>query len=363
MTTVTAAFFPLDSRLALTEHSWSRQTIEHALRLGVEIASFERAATSFTALTGVALSKSALHRLAEEYGAAVVAAQAAEARSMVEVPRRQESNGEVVWRKRVEPDSDIMAVSSDGVLIHIREEGWKEVKAVSVSAVSVSAVSASAVTHAGAAPEGEYPAAPDVVLHRHSYRAGLWDAATFAHQHWAEAVRRGVDRAQTVVCVSDGAAWIWAIVFMCFALRVEVLDFWHATQRLWTVARQRFATEAEATSWVAAQRAALAQSRLRHVMHQVRQLYPRHHPLPDDVRQAIGYLFHNRRRMDYAACRQAGYPIGSGTIESACKTVVQARMKQAGMRWSRPGAQAMLALRTLLLSDRWHELQTLVPPS
>jgi hypothetical protein len=350
-------FFPLDSRLGLTAHSWSRQTIEHALRLGVEIASFGRAAASFTALTGVPLSKSALHRLAEEYGTAVVAAQAAEAQAMVAVPRGQGANGDVVWRQRVTPDSATMAVSSDGVLIHIRDEGWKEVKVVSVSAVSTPAV-----THAGAAPEGEHPAAPDVVLHRHSYRAGLWDAATFAHQHWAEAVRRGVDRAQTVVCVSDGAAWIWAIVFMCFAVRVEVLDFWHATQRLWTIARQRFATETEATQWVAAQRAALAQSRLRHVMHQVRQLYPRHQPLPADVRQALGYLFHNRRRMDYAACRQAGYPIGSGTIESACKTVVQARMKQAGMRWSRDGAQAMLALRTLLLSDRWHDLPSPSPP-
>jgi hypothetical protein len=337
----------------LTEHTWSRQTIEHALRLGVEIASFARAAASFTALTGVSLSKSALQRLAAEYGTAVVAAQAAEARSMIEVPRQQESNGEVVWRQRVEPDSEIMAVSSDGVLIHIRDEGWKEVKAVSISAV----------THAVAVPGDESPAEPSVTLHRHSYRAGVWDAATFANHHWAEAVRRGVDQAQTVVCVSDGAAWIWAIVFMCFAVRVEVLDFWHATQRLWTLARQRFATETEATQWVAVQRVAMAQSRLRQVLQQVRRLYPRHQTLPAEVRQALGYLFHNRRRMDYAAFRQAGYPIGSGTIESACKTVVQARMKQAGMRWSRTGAQAMLALRALLLSDRWDELPSLFPPN
>lgn len=345
----------------MTEHSWSRQTIEHALRLGVEIASFARAATSFTALTGVSLSKSALQRLAEEYGTAVVAAQATEARSMVEVPRRQGEQEEVVWRKRIEPDSDIMAVSSDGVLIHIRDEGWKEVKAVSVSAVTHAPTHT--VTHAVTVPGSESPAEPGVTLHRHSYRAGLWDAATFANHHWAEAVRRGVDQAKTVVCVSDGAAWIWAIVIMCFAVRVEVLDFWHATQRLWTLARERFATEAEATQWVALQRAAMAQSRLRQVMHQTRQLYPRHTPLPADVRQALGYLYHNRQRMNYAAFRQAGFPIGSGTIESACKTVVQARMKQAGMRWSRNGAQAMLALRTLLLSDRWHELPSHAPPN
>jgi hypothetical protein len=58
--------------------------------------------------------------------------------------------------------------------------------------------------------------------------------------------------------------------------------------------------------------------------------------------------------MAYAQFRQAGLPIGSGAVESACQTVVQARFKQAGMRWSRNGAQALLALRCALLSQRWH---------
>lgn len=321
----------------------------------MEIASYARAAQSFTALTGVALSKSALQRLVLEYGSGVVEAEAAEARRMVEVPHRQGEQEEVVWRERVIPDSAVMAVSSDGVLIHLRDEGWKEVKTLSVSALLPAGEQVDA--------PGEGGTQPHPTLTRHSYRAGLWDAATFTTHHWAEACRRGVDQAQRVLCISDGAAWIWAMVFICFAVRVEILDFWHAVQRLWTFARQGSTTPAEATEWVLRQKGALAHSRLRDVLAAVRQLYPRHTPLPADVGQAIGYLFHNRRRMDYAAFRAAGFPIGSGTIESACKTVVQARMKQAGMRWSRTGAQAMLALRALLLSDRWQELSTLVPPT
>jgi hypothetical protein len=57
--------------------------------------------------------------------------------------------------------------------------------------------------------------------------------------------------------------------------------------------------------------------------------------------------------MQYQEFRAADDPVGSGTVESACKVVVQERMKQAGMRWSRDGAQAMLALRCALLSERW----------
>ena len=83
---------------------------------------------------------------------------------------------------------------------------------------------------------------------------------------------------------------------------------------------------------------------------------PRQQDLPESVRQALGYFIRNRHRMHYDHYRQAGLLIGSGAVESAAKTVVQARMKQAGMRWSRNGAQAMLSLRCLLLSNRWHEL-------
>jgi hypothetical protein len=311
--------------------------VQEAVRLGVEIASYERAAATFGDLTGVSMSSSSLQRLVGETGQAVVAEQAAEAKAMVAVPKEEEA---VVWRAVPEPDSPVMAVSSDGVMVHIREEGWKEVKAVSVSAVSSRVDPKS----------GER----EVVLNRHSYRAGLWEASTFAHHHWAEACRRGLEKARTVVCVSDGAAWIWAIVFMCFARRVEILDWWHAVERLWALAAPRL-TDKALEGWVAHQKTALIESRLRDILHQVRLLYPRGQPLPETVSKAVGYLFHNRRRMDYAAYRQAGYPIGSGTVESAGKTVVQARMKQAGMRWSRPGAQAMIALRCLLLSDRWHE--------
>jgi hypothetical protein len=323
-------FFPLDRRLKLSKHVWSPQTIQLAVWLAVEIPSHRRATQAFNALTGVGISKSSLQRLCEEAGGKLVAKQAAEARAMVEVPKHDEG----VKREIVTPDSEVMSASSDGVMLHLREEGWKEVKVASISAVEQS-------------QEGP-------TLTQHSYRAGLWEASLYGQHLWAEACRRGLEKARTVVCVSDGALWIWNLMFMCFAYRVEILDWWHAVQRLWTIANARLAPDA-AKAWVAAQQQCLALTDLRHVIHQVRLLYPRGAPLPDEVRQAVAYLFSNRRRMRYRLFRQAGYPIGSGTVESACKVVVQQRMKQAGMRWSRKGAQAMLALRCTLLSDRWQQ--------
>ncbi len=310
-----------------------------AVRQGVEIASFKRGADNFTELTGVPLSASSLQRLTVAAGEALVAAEAQEAEAMVCVPQAEEA---VLWRQIPAPDSEVMAVSADGVMVHLIDEGWKEVKVMSVSAVASD-------------PEAE--GAPEERLSQHSYRAGLWDAKRFTNPFWAESYRRGVEKAKQIVCVNDGAAWIWALVFICFARRIEVLDWWHVLESLWQIVGEAMPrTSPEAVAWIQDQKQALARSHLRLVFKQIREIYPRTAPLPEPVRQAVGYLWHNRRRMDYAAYRQQGFPIGSGTVESAAKTLVQQRMKQAGMRWSRTGAQAMLALRARLLSDRWAEV-------
>lgn len=315
--------------------------IRLALRQGVEIPSYARGAENFTELTGVPLSESTLQRLVVEYGNALVRAEEQEAAAMVGVPKEEEA---VQWRKIPKPDSDIMAVSADGVMIHLRDEGWKETKVMSVSALLPADESTT-----GAAP---------YQLKQHSYRVRVCEEAKhFTNHYWAESYRRGLEKAKEVVCVSDGAAWIWAMAFLCFARRIEILDWWHMLQYLWQVVGEAaHLSSAEAAEWMATQKAAMAHSQLRLVFRRIRQLFPRDEPLPEPVRQAIGYLWNNRQRMDYVVYRQQGFPLGSGVIESAAKVVVQQRMKQAGMRWKRENAQALLALRARLLSNRWHDL-------
>ena len=281
------------------------------------------------------LSKNSLQRLAKAYGGRLVAQQVAAAQATVAMPSKET---EVVWRETVAPASEVMNISMDGAMVNIRGEGWKEVKLVTVSAVR----------HLRDAMTGK------VVAHLsdHSYRAGLWDATEFGQQQWAEACSRGVDKVNYLSSVNDGAAWIWNIVRMCYGNCVEIIDWWHAVEKLWQIAQHHFDAESEQTEeWVSAQKQLLMEGRLHDILRNIRLLYPRGHVLPDPVRKAMLYLFHNRWRMRYHLFREAGYPIGSGTVESACKHVVQQRLKQSGMRWSRLGAQAMLALRSTLLSQ------------
>lgn len=340
MPTVKVGFFPLDEQLYLGGHCWSPETVKQIVRQGTEIPSHRRAAESFQAMTKIPVSKSSMGRLVTLYGSKIVQQQQAEAEAMVKPPSREEI---ISPRERPQPDSEIMALSIDGAMVNLRGEGWKEVKTVCISAVETEMN-----------PE---TGQAEVHLTHHSYRAGVWEAAEFAPQQWAEGCRRGLERVKHLVSVNDGAVWIWLIVAMCWAPCIEILDWWHLIEKLWAVAAALFADDPAARSqWMETQKSHLWSQTPRLVIRAIRDRCPRGQALPDPVRLGVAYLFEHRWRTRYPAFRQAGYPIGSGSVESACKLVMQARMKQAGMRWSRQGAQAMLALRSQLLSERWDEV-------
>src|SRR6185437_10181493 len=82
-------------------------------------------------------------------------------------------------------------------------------------------------------------------------------------------------------------------------------------------------------------------------------------PSPEKVFEALDehrqYLEKRTGLMDYPTYRQQGWPIGSGSVESANKRVMQARLKGAGMRWERAHVNPMLALRTAVCNERWDE--------
>ena len=320
---------------------WTPETIQRMVRQGVEIPSYRRAVENFEELTKLPLSKSSLARLVDEYGGQVVETQAREAEATVRAPERDE---EVITRRQIpEPDSEVMAVSFDGAMINIRGEGWKEVKIATISAVENEVLL-------------ERDEEKEIKQTHHSYRAGLWDAKEFGKQQWAEGCRRGLERARQVVAVADGAHWIWLIIAMCYAPCIEIIDWWHTVEKLWGAANEALGQgESQTAAWVEVQKQQLWSGNLRAILAAIRQIWPRERPLSEAIWPTISYLYHNRRRMAYQDYHQAGYPIGSGSVESACKVVVQERMKQAGMRWSRDGAQAMLALRSVLLSGRWND--------
>lgn len=181
--------------------------------------------------------------------------------------------------------------------------------------------------------------------------AALCRAETFADEALGEVVRRGVDQAATVVAVSDGAPWIQGFVDLHCPGAVRILDFAHAAGYLAQAATEAFgADSAPMREWFCAQRHTLRHGDPDQVLAALTAL-----PAGEARTDALRYLGERRSMIAYRTFTEAGWPIGSGCVESAHKHIVQARLKRSGMRWTPPMVTSMLALRTTLANERWEE--------
>jgi len=170
---------------------------------------------------------------------------------------------------------------------------------------------------------------------------------------------RNTGQDRTVVCLMDGERALWEAQRVYFPEAVGILDLFHVLERLWTAAHcfHREGSD-EAEQFVADRLRGLLEGRVGYVIGGLRQRLTKH-GLTGSKRKTlesvITYLENNREQMRYAEYIAAGYPIGSGVAEGACRHLVKDRMEQSGMRWTVSGAQAVLHIRATYLNDQWDE--------
>ena len=140
---------------------------------------------------------------------------------------------------------------------------------------------------------------------------------------------------------------------------VRVVDYYHASERLWKIAEALFGKRPEARAWARRMQKLLKKPNgIRRVLNSAAALQSRHElkgARKEEFRKAYNYLRARTKYMRYAAYKRVGIPCGSGVTEAACKTIYTQRLKLSGMRWKKAGAQTILNLRVLLLSGVWTE--------
>ncbi len=140
-----------------------------------------------------------------------------------------------------------------------------------------------------------------------------------------------------------------------------ILDLFHVLERLWKVAWCFFderAQKRQAHQWVEERLKRLLEGRVASVIRGIRYQatqYGLRGQRRKTVKEAADYFERNRDRMKYDEYLAAGYPIGSGVVEGACRHLVKDRMERSGMRWLPSGAQAMLDLRATYLNGEWND--------
>lgn len=306
-------------------HRLTPAIVAGIVRLGV-LLPFAQVPPLIAHFTGVSVSVETVRRLTEAAGAIQEACDTAA----------------VAQIERTLPDPPagpaVQLLSVDGAMVSLVDGTWREVKTLALGTVM---------------PASD-PTAP-IQTHDLSYFSRLTDAVSFTRLATVETQRRGTETARTVVAVVDGAEWCQGFIDHQRHDAVRILDFAHALAHLSTVAQAWFGPGTpEASEWLGQQAHALRHGQEATVVTRLAALVTSGSGEAREVAHATqAYLSSRLDQIRYQAFVAAGYPIGSGCVESANKLVVEARLKGSGMHWSPDQVNPMLALRTVVANRRW----------
>ncbi len=316
-----AVFSPLDQELQVPEGHLLPHAQEALVRLGSELP-FGCAVTHVEEMLGVRVHASTARRYTLAVGQRVLETQHEQAKPLADCPE--------------EPASERMAMSSDGAMVPLVGGVWAEVKLVAIGAVERCTRKDEDV----------------IVTNKLTYFARMAPAATCADQASAEVRRRGIERAKQVCAIADGAEGIQGFVSGHRHDALRILDFAHAAGYVSEIAdKVREAGGHLPPKWLEGVLHRLKHEGPERVLRHLSRLvkgFP-------SIQEQVTYLQKRRELMDYPTYQQQGWPIGSGSVESGHKLVMQARLKGPGMHWRPEHVNPMLAVRLALLNERWEE--------
>jgi hypothetical protein len=323
---VAAVFSPLDERLGLGPSHSSPSLVERGVLLA-SLLPFRQAQQVLARFSQVVVTAETLRVWSLRLGSAVGALDAA---CLADLEQHL-------------PDPPagpaLQQLSVDGVMVGLRDGTWAEVRTLALGTLSV--------------PDGRGDSEP--LTTDLSYFARLVDAERFGHLATVETHRRGTLSAGRVVGVVDGAPWCQGFLDLQRHDAVRILDFAHAVGYLAAAAEARYPSEPlRAQTWLAAQRQELRSGDATRVIAQLASWLAEDAAAQSGpIGTAHGYLSSRLEQIRYSDFRAAGYPIGSGIVESANKLLVEARLKGRGMHWARTSVNPLLCLRCLLGNGRW----------
>jgi hypothetical protein len=312
---------PWDRAQGLNERLWSPAVKALAVELGARL-SYREASLLLSRLLGYSLEESSLQELEQEVGERLRAEDAAQTEALF--------SGEATRVSQEQPER--LYIGIDAARAHTHG-GWHDIK---VGAVYTARQGADGLD----------------VARQQRYEAAEEGCEAFGQRLYRRAVAAGVEAARQVVVLGDGADWIWNQAQLHFSGCIEILDYYHACDHIWRLAHALYGEGSpQGQRWARAHCRTLKERGPTPLLRALKRRVAASGAAREALRLERAYFTAHRRRMRYPAFRKAGLMIGSGPVEAACKVVVAQRLKGAGMRWTAGGADAVLAVRTAVLSD------------
>ena len=332
---------PKDRELDIVDTSFSPGVRRMMGRVGGK-EPFDEGRIDLEELAGVLVKTKAVERVSEAIGEQI--------EIILQRERELAMSGKVVPFKAV--PKMYIAIDGTGVPVVPRETEGRKGKDETGKAKTREAKLGCVFTQTRLDKEG-YPVRDE---NSTTYIGAIETADVFGTRIYAEAVRRGITRAEKVIVLGDGAKWIWGIADEHFHGTIQIVDLYHARQHLCNLAKIVYgSTSGKSKEWAASRREQLDAGDVEAVIASMRSLRPRDKKAQEAVCGEIDYFQTSAKRMRYAEFRRQGLFVGSGVMEAGCKTIIGQRLKLSGMRWTVRGANAIIALRCCQLSGRWEE--------
>jgi hypothetical protein len=345
---VKVGFFPLSEQLQVVDERLSPGVVRDAVWLA-GLVPYDQAAAILAQIGHLNVSTSTIWRRLQTWGSQFATQEEAERVQAQALP--------VKWTppSRAEKSDQRLGVALDGFMVHIVDEGWKEMKLGAVFEL------------AQRPGRDERTGESGLVAHaiHTSYAAHLGGPEAFGELLFAEARRRGWEQAQDTQVIGDGAAWIWNQATLHFGDSRQLVDWYHAKQHLAQAARlYKGEGTAAYTLWFNRHETALYQGHATRIAAALEQAALAKPEWAEDLKREAGYFRQHQQRMNYLELREDHWVIGSGMVEGGAKRY-KARLCGPGMRWRRKGAENLTPVRTAILSgrfdQRWRTAQNLPP--
>lgn len=332
--------FPWDEAVGLTARALTPAAEQVVSMAGVACNSFAEAAENvLTTLAGLTLCESTVQRTAEDAGERLGRLLAAG--KTLDFPQPWDWHRDVQGRRCA-----YVSIDATGVRQQAKDGGPAEGRMPYVAMVYNPVPDLP--------DDSPYHPSPKATMQAR-YLAGLYDLDELGVQLRKQAGQVGMGRAEQWIGLSDGGNGLENFLRTNFPRDIVIiLDFWHASEYLREIAKLIHPDDEEARQtlhqqWCHLMKHEGGQSIITHL----EQFAPplRKPAVRGKLAETLNYFRNNLHRMDYPTYLANGWLIGSGAVESACKTVVGQRLKLAGMRWREDGTDAICHLRALFKSE------------
>ena len=280
----------------------------------------------FDEMLGIEISAPQIQRVCNHYGNAID-------------PLIKANCESVIPRLGGGKDQDKVYVMVDGSMVYTRDNKWRELKLGRLFRDSQ-------------------------VVDIHKGRRQVMDSVYVSHlgsvEEFFPKFERHLVGYDKKVIIGDGAKWIWNWVDDNYPGAVQILDFYHAKEKLVLFARHQYPEEEIRLAWIKRQADKLLDNGLEKVLSILKSCRARNSEAKLAKQKAIEYYLEHDDRMQYKTYLEQGLMIGSGPIEAAHRSVIQQRLKLSGQKWSVYGVQAVANLRCYRHSGVWNIIKKII---